>query len=754
MDLGLELFWPFYAALVLVLAAVAAQLAAYRRTTRPVRPALRWLLVALRLAAVGLLLFALWRPAAETSEMIRQRGRLALLIDSSRSMSIADESFAGEVDVMPRIERAALAFSENSDLWREIVESASVEVYSFAGSLRRLPTSAAEIPDVTTFGIEADGDVTALGDAIRQAGAPPVPQALLIVSDGLSNTGISPHDAVGAGTAPIYAISVGSERPDASTRDVAATGIFAPSRAFQGSDMTVMAEFSLTGLAGREVEVSLYADDQRVDTTEIRAQGDRDLVEARFSHVPEETGPLRLEAVAETLPDEIVAANNSAATYVDVQHGGLQILFIEGSFRWEAKFLRQAVETLRDAEVRFMVPLADDEAIEQAIAGDWDILIIGSLSAPRMQGAAEESVREAVGAQGRSVLFLSGPEALGKGGYAASELAPLIPFELDADEVFDSCLWVVEPREAGPHGEIVSLGTEQDPAPWTDVVPLLALNTVGEPRPGASVLLSAEPMVRSEETGALEPCPERREAPVFAVQHYGAGRTAAFTGEGTWQWVMGSGLVDQARREASASVHRRFWRRVIFWLARREERGDMTLDLALNRHRVGVGERVELRGRLIGLDRQPITDARLVAEITSEDFETELSFWVEGTGYRLEFEPPAAGDYDVHVKAFDVGEQDEPIEARTAFVASGADVEFATLLARTSTLASLAAATGGRHEPAENAHLVFRDIAERTGESAYMRLQRRELWSSWLYLVLVVVLLSLEWGIRKIAGLV
>jgi len=752
MNFGVDLFWPAYAALLLAAAALAAHVMAYRRTTPPVSSAARRFLLAIRITTVALIVFTLWRPAAESRRKLERKGRLALLVDASASMSIGDESSEESGAGISRLRRAGRVFAENRALWRKITDSASVEAYSFAGDTAPLAVEPEKLPDEPTFGLTPDGELTALGEALRTVAAAPAPQAVLVLSDGLSNSGLAPLDAA-AGAPPVYAVSVGSERPGPTTRDVAVTGVFAPSRVFRGAEMTVLGEFSLTGLAGREVEVSLYAAGGKQDSKTIRAESEREIVEARFSCTPRETGPLHLEVRAEPLADEIVAVNNDAATYVDVRPGGLEVVFLEGGFRWEAKFLRQALESLKDVQVRFIVPLGGDRAaVSEALEGDWDVLILGSIAASRIPEAAAETVRRAVGEEGRGLLFTAGPDALGRGGYGSGALAALSPFELHEDEKFDACLWVPEPEVRGPHGDIVTFGPERTAQPWKSATPLLALNLVGAARPGASVLLKALPKKRDEESGELIPCPLRTEAPLFAVQEFGAGRTAAFAGEGTWQWVMGSGITDEARRQQAAALHARFWRQVLFWLARREQSGEMTLDLDLDRHRVAVGEKVGLGARLFDRRMEPLTNARLEARITCEGIDEKRTFWVEGSGYRADFEPPAAGDYSVTVTAFLDGA--EAARAETAFVATGTDAEFSTLVARPRLLASLALATGGRYAAADDAGYVFSEIAESTGSSVYMRLTRREMWSSWYYLALILALLTLEWGLRKLAGLI
>jgi len=754
MRLGVDLFWPAYMAVALVVAAMAAHVLAYRRTSRPISRGEKRLLLFIRLAAVGLVLFALWRPAAESEARLTRKARLALLVDASRSMSIGDEQMGVPPAAVSRLGRASGVFNENQDLWKKVLDSYEVSTYSFAKGLAAIPGTPDGLGDKPGFGITADGAVTAIGDAVRDcAKSVNAPEALIVISDGLNNAGIDPIDAAPPGSAPIYAISVGRAEASDSTRDAAITHVFAQPEAFVSSDVPVVAQLALTGLANRPVKVVFKVDGKEVDTREISTPRDQSTEEARFSFKPDKTGPSRLEVLAEPLPDEIVTSNNSAATYVDVKSGKMKVVYLEGTFRWESKFIRAALQSAKDIDLRFLMPKgADDDSAAKALDDEWDVLIIGDLPASSIPAKAFDTIAQAVTDKGKGILFLGGNNAFGKGGYPTTALRDLVPFEISANETIDRGSYTLSPKLVGPNTSMIAVGPNDSTDVWTTLAPLMSLNLVGEPRPGAAVLLEGEPVIRDSASGALSADPTRKPAPALAIEEVGKGRTAALTGEGTWQWVTGAGLTDPAARDASAEAHRRFWRQLAFWLARREERGEMMVNLSLPRHRVDLGEKVGMDAQLVDPDLKPLSDATLTAEVSSQGKTTSKKFWLEGDHYHVDVEPPAAGDYDVKVTAERGGSK--VAERASAFVVAGADVEFMTLVSRPALLEGLARATGGKYAQAANAKDVFTDIINRAKSTSYQKLVRRELWSSYWYFSLVVGLLALEWGLRKKHGLV
>jgi hypothetical protein len=349
-------------------------------------------------------------------------------------------------------------------------------------------------------------------------------------------------------------------------------------------------------------------------------------------------------------------------------------------------------------------------------------------------------------------VFLGGPRAFALGGWGQTPVAALCPFEFSADEIFDPCLWVAEAQTTAVHSEILRISGEDDLSVWQDLSPLLAVNTVGKPRPGASVLLIGKPKKRDEATGALSVCPLRDDRPLFALQEYGKGRTAAFAGEGTWQWVTGAGIEDEAARDRAAAAHKGFWRNVVNWAANRRPHGEITLDIETATHRVKLGDSFQMRAGVLDERGQPLGGFEVTAEIEHAGRKEKRALVADGDGYRLDWDPPAPGEYGLGVTAR--RQAKELASAETAFITTAVDVEYVTLVSRPSVLAALSLATGGRYAAADDAPYVLGDIMANATSTRYTTLRRRELWSSPWYLAAVLGLLTVEWAVRKLVGLV
>src|SRR3954462_9535362 len=125
--------WGLSRPVLLVVAAAAAlavlALLTYRGVSATDRPRDRIVLIGLRIAALAVLLFCLFRPTLVLKAAVPQQNFLGVLVDDSRSMSIADRE--GQT-------RAAFVqqqfASDNAALLHALSQRFVVRFFSFSSS--------------------------------------------------------------------------------------------------------------------------------------------------------------------------------------------------------------------------------------------------------------------------------------------------------------------------------------------------------------------------------------------------------------------------------------------------------------------------------------------------------------------------------------------------------------------------------------------------------------------------------------------
>ena len=229
------------------LLAVLVGIEAYRRM--PGSRTLRGSLAACRALAIVLVMAMLAGPVAELPREDVEPDRVLVLIDRSRSMSVADAEDPAGGGRISRSEQAEAAFQRASEDLAALGRRKEIRWFGFHEGLFTLGDEAEAIA-VPDFG-EASGRRTDLGRAISQAvqrsGGRPI-SAILLASDGRSTRPVDPALArrLRSEGVPLVVVPLGSREP---VGDLAVADVDAPARAFVRDKVPVRLDMDRLGPA-------------------------------------------------------------------------------------------------------------------------------------------------------------------------------------------------------------------------------------------------------------------------------------------------------------------------------------------------------------------------------------------------------------------------------------------------------------------------------------------------------------------------
>ncbi|MEK9138576.1 MAG: vWA domain-containing protein, partial [Bacteroidota bacterium] len=182
--------------ILLLVAAVAISYFIYRYTLPPVTPSKRILLTLLRAGALFLLLAFMFDPLLRLIFTSEERPVLAVLVDNSKSMRIADR-------ISNRKEDLRSVFT--SGILRELSGHAEVRYYTFGSQLQH-----ASAAGIDTFPLNEDAtDIAAALRALSNEKEQQNIHAALLLTDGAYNLGQNPvYEAEQLGV-PLYTVGIG-----------------------------------------------------------------------------------------------------------------------------------------------------------------------------------------------------------------------------------------------------------------------------------------------------------------------------------------------------------------------------------------------------------------------------------------------------------------------------------------------------------------------------------------------------------------
>jgi hypothetical protein len=207
--------------------------------------------------------------------------------------------------------------------------------------------------------------------------------------------------------------------------------------------------------------------------------------------------------------------------------------------------------------------------------------------------------------------------------------------------------------------------------------------------------------------------------------------------------------------QGAAEEHRRFWRQLVLWLARKDDAEADSLWLRLAQRRISPGSPLEFDAGIMGPEGQPRVDVPLEAAVISPAGQSRPVRMVKAgetfSGTVSAGDDP--GDWTLVVRGRLPGVA-EPLERSARFTVFRQDLELANPRANPLLMRQLAETTTGGVRLPEELPGIFEEITARPAEYESREQWSFTPWDTWPMLLLLAGCLTAEWYLRKKWGLV
>ena len=739
--------WPAWLLVLVTGAAVVGLALLIRWRLQNAAPEVRnwraWAVWGMQSAFLALVLFLLWQPAIIVAELSSQQNIIAVVVDDSRSMSIADS------DGRPR-EAVAVAALEGGVL-AGLRQRFQTRLYRLGSELTRVegPEEIAPVEPATRIGDNLKRLATETSEL-------PV-GAIVLLSDGGQNTagtggsGISREalEALRNRRLPVHTVGFGKEE---SSHDVEIEDVGMAANAITNSRIAATVSLTQRGYAGQPAKLTVRDGAKALAEREITLAADGRIQTEPLFFSAGAAGAKSLTFGIDPLPGEENPANNAVARPILVSDAKRRILYVEGEPRWEYKFIRRAEAEDPTVQLVSMLRTSENKIYRQGIsdpgelAGGFPVrpedlfgyagIIIGSVDAGYFTPLQQELLREYVDRRGGGILFLGGRFSLSDGGWGSSTLNDVLPtFLPSGNHNFHRNAATVELTAQGLDSPITQLLDDpgKNAQRWKKLTFLADYEDAGAPKPGATVLANLHA--------------GRRKLPLLITQSFGHGRTAILATGGTWRWQMSEALGDPS--------HDLFWQQLLRWLVA-ESPGPVVAS-ASERLLMDEG-RIELRAQVRDQQFERAVNAQVTAHIIGPDGTNALADLMPSENtpglYQTEWTAEKPGTYVVEVTAESArGSQPRELgrDVLTVQRENGVAENFHTEQNR-HLLEQLASDTGGRYWKPSELKSLPRDISY--SEAGISVRSTKELWDMPIVFLLLLGLPIAGWLLRRKWGVI
>jgi len=666
----------------------------------------RYLLIGLRTLGIALVGFLLLEPLLTVFGQKITGNKLGVLVDLSASMNIVETG--GQ-----RWAKAESAFE------KVMPSNIQTRYFGFSDTLVKLddiPDSAAFVGQATDLAMGLELPLVESNEDIG---------AMLVLTDGASNIGEDPIKASEMIDIPVYSLVVGNV---ISRKDLSIAKINYQPIAYINTETSVEVEYSATGYAGQFAQLEIRDHKKTLVSKRVTLPADGALASEEFRLNIPEAGVKLLEVSITSFPDESYKDNNSRHFQIKFLKDKIRILLLSAKLDWEYSFLKRALESDRHIEIK--AALGDRQgnfnASDLPMPPDgWtnqDLVIVINSAAGAL-GSHINELQAAIKAK-TGFLFIAGSDSRV---LQVNSWKEILPIDIDnrAGQVPGE-FWP-QPLETPRAKAILDI----EGLDWDKQPPLKYMVAPVTLKPSGWAMMDLK-----GSTG------ERW--PAIAAGNYGQGKTIAVLGYPWWN--------RQFKQSADPLEIKRiyqFWGNLVRWLVTRDdlEKFNVATDKAVYK----LGEPIMVSATVFDDNYNLVSGAKISLMIAdSAGTKRELQLGPEQPGrYAGEYGTPSAGSYTYNAAA--VSGNDTLGKKQGTFVVESASLELENPSANFDLMRRISENTGGESYTIDNFSQFPQNLK--------LKLQKSEVFSEHRpingmpVLVLVIILFSAEWAIRKFSQL-
>ena len=739
---------------------------------------------------------------------VRQLMRLTSVENKSKPVSLQE---MGRIDLVN-----AILSNPKIDIIAKLQDKSKLKLYTFSAGLKPLANDfgAGINPHTNSIGVgvKAGGDSTALGNAlgdlVNDLGGHAI-GGVVIISDGQNNSGREPLEAINSlrqsgKTFPIYTVLAGTADKH---KDIELSELSAPQVGVVLDDVAFNFTIKAVGLTNEQAikvilserkvgdtQANIVAEETVKLTQPLRAGAGLTSPERQMASIkykPAQVGDYIYEIKTPLVEGEIIEENNSLEHYLKVVDNTIRVLYVDTYPRWEYRRLKNGLIRDRTVKASMFLVSADADFPQDSSNGvtplvefpaepkdlfNYDVIIWGDVNPEYLAtGHISEdkllaNVKRFVEEMGGGLAFICG-ERFNPNSFRKTALLDLMPLIIEDDD------YMTQSQMSGNISE--SFQMKLTPEGLSDPIMRFEDNPADNNRlldmmPGfywyypfkkakpAARVLATHPMAANK-LGLR---------PIMATQYYGQGRVFLSATDETWRWC--AAKTGPNGQQVGDKYFYGFWSDVLRFLRGGRLMGTRRIQIATDKPGYAPGESVKITAKLYDPEFKPLKQPAYSVSIILPDTINNVESRINPTAtipdvavrfiaqtlnaipdkegqYEGTFTPNTTGFYKI------VGEKQTRDISETAsevvFSVSYARREYEKPLPNPELLQNIAKATDGAFLKLTEIEKLP-EIVKPISDIIYTETKEDDIWDKPAIFILFLLIISAEWVIRKLVGLI
>lgn len=667
------------------------------RTTNPSIPnGIKKLLIIIRSLALVLLLLAIFNAVIGFNRTDLRTSVNLFFLDNSKSLALKDSS--------ARAELVSKFITDFNNVPTNKFFSFGSRIEPLNNSMPGFNQPYTNLEDIERYISKQNNDIA----------------SITILSDGIITDGANPLYGLEKLSIPVFTVGIGdsTEQSDILLQEPQYNELI-----YKGHNTSIEARILNNNFAGRNVAVKLFENNSLVEQKNI-SLGNSGIDNVSFSYTPKSEGEKRLTISVAPLKEENNLNNNSKSFIIKVLNDKIKIFLISGAPSPDVAIFSNALSKNERVKLKSVVELSNSRQIK---GGGSDFPIDSADLFILLNYPAQGSNNDLFAQIKSQLIEKRKPFIISFGSGISStklrELNTILPFsygEFSDEEA------TIEVYAANPNNSLIG---PADMQLWEQLPPVTQVKTRIEPRKESEILIKAK--MKNIQTAS----------PVILSRQFNGYKSVAVIAGNIWKW----GLQSSSKLEY---LFNNFISNSIQWLNTPAEKKLFSIKSAKKVY--ALGEKIEITGSLYDDLFNPVENADVSLDITSSEnsYRTVLPYAGNGI-YKTEIENSKVGNLKI---AGNVKILNRSLSDSLNLYVDKSEIERMNTRMDTGFLRQIAKSTNGSFFLINN----YSGLKEKLDKSAKIKSIKLEksfeirFASNEIILIIIILLFTIEWVIRKI----